>query len=129
GGDIKDLWEPARFGWVYDLVRGYRITGEARYADAFRDRLHDWAASSPPFLGPHWACGQETAIRAVALLYAESNLPLAGSGALLRDLLHSSGERIADGLDYALSQHNNHGISEATGLIALGCRFRGSDPV
>lgn len=129
GSDIKDLWEPARFGWVHDLIRGNRLTGDPRYGEAFQRYLREWAASSPPFLGPHWACGQETAIRALALLHAEANLPLGGCEKLVRDVLHASGERIADALDYALSQRNNHAISEAAGLIAIGGRFRHTDPV
>ena len=44
-GDIKRLWEPARFAWAYDLVRGYLITGDDRYAAAFHARLAVWDAA------------------------------------------------------------------------------------
>ncbi len=132
-GDIKGVWEPARMAWAYDLVRGYLVTGEDRYARAFHDRFESWAASSPPFRGPHWACGQETAIRAAALLYAEANLAGApASSPAAKDriaaTLAASGERIHDALGYAISQRNNHGISEATGLVLLGIRFRDRHP-
>lgn len=132
-GDIKDLWEPARFTWSYDLVRGYLLTGDDRFAAAFHARLADWVESSPPFRGVHWSCGQETAIRAAALLYAEANLAAAPSSspaamALLRDVLAWSGERVRDGIGYAISQRNNHAISEAAGLILLGARFQGEHP-
>ena len=132
-GDIKLLWEPARFGWAYDLVRGYVITGDDRYAAAFHERLADWDAANVPFRGPHWSCGQETAIRAAALLYAEANLESAPSSTpvvmrrLARILAHSA-ERIDDALGYAISQRNNHGISEAAGLVILGVRFKGEMP-
>ncbi|HYH83633.1 MAG TPA: alginate lyase family protein [Longimicrobium sp.] len=133
GGDIKELWEAARFGWAYDLVRGWLVTGDERYAAAFHARLAEWCESSPPFRGPHWSCGQETAIRAAALLYAEANL----GGAVSTDadarrrieaVLAASGERIADAVGYAVSQRNNHALSEAMGLVALGARFRGAHP-
>ncbi len=132
-GDIKDLWEPARFPWVYDLVRAYLITGDDRYARAFREAFLSWHASSPAFRGPHWSCGQETAIRAVALLYAEANLADAPSMRgepmrLVRQVLAAAGERIADAIAYAVSQRNNHSLSEAAGLVALGARFRGQHP-
>lgn len=132
-GDVKDVWEPARFGWIYDLVRGYLLSGDFRYARAAYDYIAAWAESSPPFLGVHWSCGQETAIRAIALVYAEANF----SGAegitdaqrrLVRDLLAASGERIADAVGYAISQRNNHAISEAAALVILGARFRGVHP-
>lgn len=132
-GDIKDLWEPARFGWAYDLVRGYIITRDDRYATSLHMRVRAWLESNPPFWGPHWSCGQETAIRAAALLYAESNLADAPSStpeAMTRvaAVLAASGERIADAIGYALSQRNNHGISEAAGLVMLGVRFEGRLP-
>lgn len=132
-GDIKDLWEPARFGWVYDLVRAYVVSREDRYAEAFVSLLRSWHESSPAFQGPHWSCGQETSIRAIALLYAEGNFggspTLVGrSAALLRSVLSASGERIADAHGYAISQRNNHAISEAAALVALGDRFRGAHP-
>lgn len=133
GGDIKDVWEPARFGWVYDLVRAYLLTGDDVYAAAFFRHLETWAASSPPFRGPHWACGQETSIRAVALLYAAANLRDAPSARpealrLLAETLAASGERVHDAFEYAVAQNNNHAISEATGLLVLGHALGGVHP-
>lgn len=132
-GDIKLAWEPARFAWAYDLVRGYLLTGDDRYPAAFHHHFSNWRQSSPPFRGLHWSCGQETAIRAVALLYAEANFADAPSSddramAAIAETLAASGERIYDAIGYAISQRNNHGISEAAGLIALGVRFRGLHP-
>ena len=133
GADIKLLWEPARFGWVYDLIRAYAVQPDDRYPAAFARHFRGWSASSPPFRGPHWACGQETAIRAIALLWADGWLSLMGQHyeplrREVSEVLAVSGERIAAALGYALSQRNNHGISEATGLIALGSRFTGHHP-
>jgi hypothetical protein len=47
---------------------------------------------------------------------------------LLRGLLAASGERIADAIGYAVSQRNNHAISEAMSLVLLGARFLGDHP-
>jgi len=127
-GDVKDIWEPGRFGWVYDLIRGYAVSGDARYAAAFLERLADWRAANPTFLGVQWACGQETAIRAVAVLYAEANLPGCADHPDVLWLLGASGERIRDAIGYARSQRNNHALSEAVGLLALGHRLAGRHP-
>src|SRR6185437_2953837 len=86
-----------------------------------------------PFRGVHWACGQESTIRAIALLYAEANLVGAPSSdeyamARITSVLAATGERVNDAIGHALSQRNNHGISEAVGLLALGARFRGTHP-
>ncbi len=132
-GDIKDLWEPGRFAWVYDLVRGWLVTGDERYVRAFQEHFSRWYNANPAFRGPHWSCGQETAIRAAALLYAEANLAGAPSWtpetrARIAEVLAASGERIADAIGYAVSQRNNHAISEAAGLVMLGVRFQGRHP-
>ncbi|HSJ97734.1 MAG TPA: hypothetical protein VLC53_11710, partial [Myxococcota bacterium] len=123
--DVKDAWEPGRFAWAYDLARGYLITGEDRFANEFWTTLEAFVESCPPFGGVQWGCGQETAIRAFALLWAEGTLAGAPSSTpgrltMLRELLAVSAERIVDAIAYALSQRNNHGISEAAGLIAIG---------
>lgn len=132
-GDIKDAWEPARFAWLYDLVRAHALTPErgARYADAAMARIRDWSAACPPFRGLQWSCGQETAIRAVALLHAEAQMGADWSEAdraHVRELLGASGERVADAIGYAVSQRNNHAVSEALGLVLLGLRFGGAHP-
>jgi hypothetical protein len=131
-GDIKDAWEPGRFAWSYDLARGWLLTGDDRFAAAFWSRLESFVAGCPPFRGVQWACGQETAIRAIALLWTEGALLDAPSTTparlgLLRRVLAWSAERIDDAIDYALSQRNNHGLSEAAGLVAIGARLRGAD--
>lgn len=130
--DIKDAWEPGRFSWGYDLARGWMLTGDSAFAEEFWQSLEQFVEACPPFDGVQWGCGQETAIRATALLWCEGafvNAPpsTAGRMTMLRTLLSWSGERIADAIGYGLSQRNNHGISEATGLIAIGARLRRSD--
>jgi hypothetical protein len=132
-GDIKDVWEPARFAWAYDLARGWLLTGDDAFVRAFRRGVSTFLASSPPFSGPLWACGQESAIRAIAWLWTEGACTDAPSfddvaRAELLEALAWSAERIADAFGYAQSQRNNHGLSEAGGLIAIGARLRDSDP-
>ena len=132
-GDIKDIWEPARFAWAYDLARGFMISGDERYPDRFWRAFESFVAGAPPFSGVQWSCGQETAIRAIAWLWAEGCLHDAPSSTrdrlgMLRTALAWSAERIDDAVDYALSQRNNHGISEAAGLVAIGARLAGAHP-
>ena len=132
-GDIKDLWEPSRFSWVYDLIRAYAVSRDDRFLRAFESYFVSWADANPPFLGVAWSCGQETSIRSVALRYAESTLGLLPQRSpavweRVSRVLSASGERIADGIGYALSQGNNHGVSEAVGLVVLGERFHEIHP-
>lgn len=130
GADVKHVWEPARFGWVYDLIRAFHLTNDPAFARAFHARVAEWDVACPPFAGVHWSCGQEVAIRAIALLHGEASLPGATAEEASRvvRLLAWSGERIADAIGYGLSQRNNHGISESVGLVHLGIRLSGTHP-
>jgi hypothetical protein len=132
-GDIKDVWEPARFAWAYDLARGWMLTGDEAFVHALAIGVSTFLQSSMPFRGPLWACGQETAIRAIAWLWAEgacsdSSTFDAAVREKMLEALAWSGERIANAFAYAQSQRNNHGLSEATGLIAIGARLSRADP-
>lgn len=132
-GDVKDVWEPARFGWSYDLMRGWMLTGDDAYARKFWEATEAFLDGNPPFMGVQWSCGQETSIRAVAWLYAEAvfaNAPSSTPERLqrLRRALVWSAERIEDALGYAVIQRNNHGISEVAGLAVLGARFLTDEP-
>jgi hypothetical protein len=132
-GDVKDVWEPARFTWAFDLVLGYAASRDERYAEAFWRGIDSFIDGNPPFRTIQWSCGQETSIRALSCMWAERAFASAAAStpvrrARLQDLLAWSGERVADAIEYAVSQRNNHGISEATGLIAIGARLSGAHP-
>jgi asparagine synthase (glutamine-hydrolysing) len=127
-GDIKLIWEVNRFGFTYALVRAYWRTSDERYAELFWQLAADWRAHNPPYRGPNWKCGQETTFRLMAwcfglwgFLAAQATTPERVSD--LAQMIAASGERIAGNFAYALSQRNNHGISEALGLWTIGTLF------
>jgi hypothetical protein len=127
-GDIKVLWEPGRFGFVYTLVRAARRTGDGRCAELFWEWVESWCAHNPPQLGPHWKCGQEASLRVMAWcfgLYGFLDAPATTPGrvAALAQMIAVTGRRIEATLGYALSQRNNHAISEGTGLWTIGLLF------
>jgi len=123
-GDIKDAWEPARFGWVYDLIRSYALTDDPSLMKCFLGHFRKFQAGCPPFRGVQWSCGQEAAIRAFAVLFAESTFPWSKNDRNeILQFLAATGERIYDNIGYALSQRNNHGLSEAAGLALIGERL------
>jgi asparagine synthase (glutamine-hydrolysing) len=127
-GDIKVIWEASRFSPVYALVRAYALTHNERYAEAFWKLIEDWAVHNPPQLGPNWKCGQESSFRMMAwcfALYAFSASPHTTPErvAALSTMIAASAERIEAKIGYALSQNNNHGVSEAMGLFTAGTLF------
>lgn len=127
-GDIKLIWEASRFAFVYGLVRAYAQTGDERYPAGFWQLLEDWRQHNQPQLGPNWKCGQETTFRVMAWLfglYAFTNSPATTPErvTMLAQMVAVSGQRIEANVAYALSQRNNHGISEGVGLWTIGLLF------
>ena len=53
-GDIKFIWEPARFGWAFALGRAYYLTGDERYPAAFWRYFETFQQANPLNLGPNW---------------------------------------------------------------------------
>jgi hypothetical protein len=127
-GDIKLVWEPNRFAFAYALVRMYWRTGDDSFAELFWRLVEDWQRQNPPQCGPNWKCGQEVALRVMAWCFGlygflGSSATTATRLALLAQMIAVSGQRIDGNLSYALSQQNNHGISEAMGLWTIGLLF------
>jgi hypothetical protein len=119
--DIKGVWELSRFAWAYVLVRAWLRDGADRHAELFWATLEDWMARNPPNRGPNWMCGQEAALRLIAVSFAlqafrdhpsttDARLMLAAR------LADATAHRIRFHFAYALSQQNNHGVAEAIGL-------------
>jgi hypothetical protein len=119
--DIKGVWELSRFSWAFPLVRAYARTDDQRFAEAFWRLFRDWCDTNPPNLGPNWMCGQEATFRLMAVVFAAENLGVPDvERTRLARFVVATGRRIATHLAYALSQDNNHGISECVGLITAG---------
>ena len=117
-GDIKTVWEPSRMQWAVDLARAYRMDASPAHLDQLCRWLDDWTERHPPFDGPNWMCGQETALRLMHVLLA---LELIGDAieptASLKTWITRHLERIAQAHHYAVGQCNNHWTSEAAGLF------------
>jgi asparagine synthase (glutamine-hydrolysing) len=127
-GDIKLIWEASRFSPVYVLVRAYALTHNERYVGAFWTLVEDWASHNPPQLGPNWKCGQEASFRMMTWcfgLYAFLSSPHSTPERVvaLSTMIAVTAARIEAYIGYALSQNNNHGISEAMGLFTVGLLF------
>lgn len=126
--DIKFIWEPSRFAMVYTLVRAYASTRDEKYAAAFWDLIDSWAESNPPNTGPNWMDGQEAALRLLAWtfgFYAFFESPSTTPERVARFvvMVAAHAERIYKNIDYAISTHSNHTISEAFGLWSAGLLF------
>lgn len=131
-GDPRMLWEPARAAWALDLARArsHAADGAAgvdagallwRWVDSF-------SSACPPFEGFQWMCGQESSIRFMALaiaFWALADDPSTSPPRWVQfaRLAWATGYRVARHITYAVSQKNNHAISEACGLMLIGHLF------
>ena len=123
--DVKLIWEPGRFGWVYTLGRAYHLTRDERFAETFWKFFEVFDRANPPNLGPNWISAQEVSLRLLALAFASavfSASPQSTSArqARLAQSIAEHASRIPPTLPYARAQHNNHQVSEALGLYAAG---------
>lgn len=124
--DVKLLWEPARFGWVFRLARAYQTAHAERYAATFWAFVESWRSANQPNMGPHWASAQEVALRLMALAFGlEAFGPglSVGQTSALAEMIAVHAERIPPTLDYARAQNNNHLLAEAAGLLTAGILF------
>jgi len=126
--DIKYIWEPNRFAFVYTLVRAHAASLDEKYAEAFWQSILDWAEHNPPNTGPNWMDGQEIAFRLMAWAFGLShfsNSPSSTPQRIEKFTLYvaAQAERIYKNIDYAISTRSNHTISEAFGLWLVGLLF------
>lgn len=125
GRDIKWVWEPGRFGWGIVLARAYRLSGEAKYAQAFWAQTEAFLEVAPANLGPQWISAQEVALRLISLVFAYQVFAKAPESTKARkerlaSALAAHAARIPPTLAYARAQNNNHLLSEALGLFTAG---------
>jgi hypothetical protein len=124
-GDIKFIWEPARFGWAITLARAFALSQDPIYAQDFWDRCLDFLRIHPPNLGRQWQSAQEVAMRLMVLIFCDRVFDKAPSSTAekrrsLWQAIAEHAQRIPPTLVYARAQNNNHLLAEAAGLYAAG---------
>ena len=127
--DIKTFWEPARFTWAIPLCIAYRSTKDEKYPAAFWKYLELFLDNNPVNLGPNWSSAQEVALRLIPWVMAGQTLAESkfSTPERMDRLNHAIWDhccRIPVSLHYARSQHNNHLLSEALGLMLGGLVFK-----
>lgn len=128
-GDVKLVWEPARFGWACTLARAFLISTQAAYPLAFKTYLNQFLQHNPPYYGWNWVSAQEAGLRLISLAfcYAVLNPALKDQPEAppLGAILAAHAERIPPTLAYARAQNNNHLLSEAAALYTAGSLLPG----
>ena len=130
-GDVRTLWEGSRAAWAIDLARGSaQCEGEraGELAELYWKLVDSWMDACPPWTGFQWKCGQEASVRFLALAigfwsFAKSSSTTPARWRQFARLAWATGYRVFHHIDYALSQKNNHALSEACGLMLVAHLF------
>lgn len=126
-GDPRWLWEPARAGWAFETARASARDEASLARSVFWQWSRSWMEQCIPFQGFHWKCGQESAVRFIAMAIGFWATSPASADSLdwcdFIRLAWATGFRIQHHIDYAISQKNNHAISEAAGLLLISHLF------
>ena len=132
--EVKFVWEIARFPHAYHLARAAAFFPEEAPAlsRSLFAQIRAFVYANPPALGVNWASGQEIVFRLLAWLFALDTLVLQEREAkeaaefVRRALLRGAGH-VHDHVEYArLAVYNNHLLTEALGLYAIGSLFAGT---
>jgi len=122
-GDVKWVWEPSRFDWLYTLGRAWCWSGDEKYLACAVDLVDDWMTNNPPNSGVNWICAQECSIRLFAVVWfigVTEGVLTSSATQRLWSLVVELSQRVAVSTAYSRAQGNNHAIAEATALYLAG---------
>lgn len=127
-GDMRVMWEPSRAAWALDLARARSHGHDIEAGDLLWRWIDSWMDACVPFMGFQWGCGQESSIRFLAVALgvwglADNRSMTPARWTQLARLAWATGYRVAHHINYAISQKNNHSLSEAMGLLLIAHLF------
>ncbi|MEM6718260.1 MAG: alginate lyase family protein [Bacteroidota bacterium] len=116
-GDIKYVWEKARFSFLYDLIR-YDYHFEDDQSERIFQEIEDFIEKNPINQGPNYKCSQETSLRIMnwtfALYYYKDSSNL--TAALFQKIMHSiywQIHHVYQNIHFSrITVRNNHAITE-----------------
>lgn len=127
-GDIKFVWEPSRFCWLYQIVRN-DYHNDDDHAEFVIGRILDWIEKNPLNCGPNYKCSQETSLRVLNWLFALNFYK--NSEALTEERWNRIVISIFWQVDHVykninfsrIAVRNNHAITETLTLYLVGLLF------
>ncbi len=127
-GDIKFVWEKARFSYLYDILR-YDYHSDNDQSRYVFNEIEDFIDKNPINLGPQYKCSQEISLRILnwtyALYYYKNSHNLTDKlfvkiiNAIYWQLKH-----VRDNIHFSrIAVRNNHAITETLTLYLSGLLF------
>jgi hypothetical protein len=127
-GDIKFVWEPSRFSFLYAIIRNDYHNNQD-HSDWVIKKILDWIEKNPINQGPNYKCSQEISLRLMNWIFAlyfyrnskalnESSFPI---------IIHSiywQLRHVYSNINFSrISVRNNHAITETLMLYIGGTLF------
>lgn len=121
GEDVKITWDISRFHWMQQLACAFNTFEDKKFLKLMDKWFLSWSRENPNNQGVNWACGQECSIRIIHILNASQIV----NGSIfdkevLAHIVFNHATRINATISYAISQDNNHGVTEAAALFICG---------
>tara|TARA_R110002096_G_scaffold37317_2_gene103651 strand:+ start:1364 stop:3241 length:1878 start_codon:yes stop_codon:yes gene_type:complete len=116
-GDIKYVWEKARFSFLYDVIR-YDYHFEDDQSKYVFKEIEDFITQNPINQGPNYKCSQEISLRVLnwtfALYYYKDSLNL--TEVLFQKIMHNiywQIHHVYQNINFSrITVRNNHAITE-----------------
>lgn len=116
-GDIKYVWEKARFSFIYDIIR-YDFHFEEDQSEFVFKEIEDFIENNPINQGPNYKCSQEISLRVMnwtfALYYYKDSSNLTDS--LFQKIMHAiywQLHHVYHNIHFSrITVRNNHAITE-----------------
>lgn len=127
-GDIKFVWEPSRFEFLYTMVR-YDYHFDEDHSDFVIGRILDWIDKNPLNCGPNYKCSQETSLRVLNWLFAlnfykNSDSLTEESWTKIVTSIYWQIDHVYKNINFSrISVRNNHAITETLALYLIGLLF------
>lgn len=124
-GDIKYVWEKARFSWVYTVVR-YDVKTSSDHSDfVFNEILH-FIEKNPLNQGPNYKCSQEISLRVmnwifVLNFYKDSKNLTSDKFDEIINAIYWQLDHVYKNINFSrIAVRNNHAITETLMLYLAG---------
>ncbi|MEO6133701.1 MAG: alginate lyase family protein [Ginsengibacter sp.] len=127
-GDIKFVWEKARFSFLYPIIR-HDYHFKIDHADIVFKEIISFIDHNPINCGPNYRCSQEMSLRVLnwtfALYYYKDSKVLTEE--LFQKIVHSIYwhiKHVYDNINFSrIAVRNNHAITETMTLFLAGILF------
>lgn len=127
-GDIKFVWEKARFAFLYDIIR-YDYHFEEDCSDFVFRQIESFIDNNPINRGPHYKCSQEISLRILnwtfAIYYYRDSEHLTEELFLkILNSIYAQLHHVYNNINFSrISVRNNHAITETLTLFLSGLLF------